>query len=60
MFRFISHIPLVGIVDFLLSQVKAEFRHVQERIMILKGTVEQIATATKGIAALSVKHLDGR
>jgi hypothetical protein len=39
-----------------VSIVKADFRHVQERIMILKGTVDQIATATKGIAILSVPH----
>lgn len=36
-----------------VSIVKADFRHVQERIMVLKGSVEQIAAATKGIAILS-------
>jgi hypothetical protein len=35
-----------------VSIVKADFRHVQERIMVLKGSVEQIAAATKGITTL--------
>lgn len=47
----LTHTPHVACTH---TQVKADFRHVQERIMILKGTVEQIAAATKGIALLSV------
>jgi len=43
-----------------VSILKAEFRNVQERIMVLKGTVPQIAKATALIAHLMLDASKGR